>query len=164
MKDLLKKEFGRINAFELGEGTEISENGDVHISDEELRRSMNAWDRIGLLQGLEPEDRYYVSYNYTVMAHYLLYEDVPLDCCGMPLDCIIFPIIRRITTKDKLVNPKKLLNFITSWIKEHEDVLERWRKTRGIDAEAEMCLVLSDTILKMDRNGETDDVDAEAEC
>ena len=136
----------------------------------------NGWGKLGFLEELKDDVRYYANYNYNVVGKYILSHN-PEDFMiygKIDITRMIFPIIRKIvaytnwTTRIdepnlvKIEDPEKFVNYVIKLWKEYDaeliQIIED-RKKHGInlDYEAEMCAKIVETInyiLKKDENGE----------
>lgn len=149
MISLVGKQFKEQNIWDVIPDLEINDDWSFSLPDDFFAESDKVWDRLGLLQGLKEPDKSIVSYNYTMMAVYLLSNEELANTTygGMPLDTTIFPIIRRSSYSERMSNPKLFWEFCGNWLREHADWIDSFNRP-GIknDAEAEACLVLSETI------------------
>ena len=149
MITLVGKQFKEQNIWDIIPDLEINDDWSFSLPDDFFAESDKVWDRLGLLQGLKEPDRSIVSYNYSIMAVYLLSNEELANTTygGMPLDAMIFPIIRRSTHSERMSNPKLFWEFCGNWLREHADWIDNLRRPGvKVDAEAEACLVLSETI------------------
>lgn len=160
MISLVGKQFREQNIWDVIPELEINDDWSFTLPDEFVKKSQETWKKLGLIEGLEEPKRSIVSYNYTMMTVYLLSNEELTNTTygGMPLETVIFPIIRRSSYSEKMTNPKLFWDFCGNWLREHADWIESMNRPGvRIDAEAEACLVLAETIeaiIKQKNNGE----------
>ena len=149
MINLVGKQFKEYNLYDIIPELEINDDWSFMLPDDFMKQSDKVWERLGLLEGLDEPERSIVSYNYSIMAVYLLSNEELTNTTygGMPLETMIFPIIRRSTHSERMTNPKLFWDFCGNWLREHADWIDSFNRPGiKIDAEAEACLVLSETI------------------
>lgn len=141
--------------------TNVIENREYTI--EEI---IERWDKLGFLDGFPEDKKEVLAINYENMAHYLIYNDE--DNVEDSFSTIIFPIIRRITSKipikfDSRMLVKYILGITIENVEQYvSETVRKYLKQNknkviwdvyfmgdeipcinNIDIEAEICAALS---------------------
>lgn len=149
MINLVTKQFKEDNIYDLIPELEINDDWSFELTGDFLEENKKIWTKLGLLEGLKEPDKTIVSYNYGMMAIYLMYnkELSNVTYGGLKLETVIFPIIQRGAYSEKIRNPKLFWDFCGEWLRERADWIDNLRRPGvNLNAEADACRMLGDTI------------------
>ena len=149
MHSLLEEEFYKIAPCDFFHNLVINDDWSFELPGDFLEENKKNWTKLRFLEGLKEPDKTIVSYNYGMMAIYLMYnkELSNVTYGGLNLDPMIFPIIRRGAYSEKIRNPKLFWDFCGEWLRERADWIDNLRRSGvNVDAEAVACRILGKTI------------------
>lgn len=88
--------------------SDVIENNDNKPLDKIVER----WEKLGFLEGFPEEHKEILAVNYENMARYLVYEyEDDMEC--LHLDTIMFPLVRRTTSKVPIKMDARMLVYYT---------------------------------------------------
>lgn len=149
MLSLLEKEFYKSDLCDFFHSLVINDDWSFELPGNFLEENKKLWTKLGLLEGLGEPDKTIVSYNYGMMAIYLMYnkELSNVTYGGLNLGLMIFPIIRMGAYSEKIRNPKLFWDFCGEWLRERADWIDNLRRTGlEVNAVAVACRILGNTI------------------
>lgn len=132
--------------------------------DELVNKVSNFWTNIGFVSGLDVDKVNELSFAYTFFAEQFSKNGDEFD----DFDCtIIFPIARRVVTA--LETGKFDVKMYLKLYKEHFNIqylisrLKRrtrfWKNAADIDYEAEICVVVANSLIEAFENGSFENID-----
>ena len=142
-------EFYEISLCDFFHNLVINDDWSFELTGDFLEENKKFWTKLGLLDGLREPDKTIVSYNYGMMAIYLVYNKELRNVTygGLNLGTVITPIIRLGAYSEKIRNPKLFWDFCGEWLRERTDWIDNLRRPGvKVDAEAVACRTLGKTI------------------
>lgn len=146
---MLEEEFYRSGQCDLFHNLVINDDWSFELTGDFLEENKKIWTKLRFLEGLGEPDKTIVSYNFGMMAIYLMYNKELRNVTygGLNLGLMIFPIIRRGAYSEKIRNPKLFWDFCGEWLRERADWIDNLRRPGvKVDAEDVACRILGNTI------------------
>ena len=143
IEEVMRSIFG--SKKELTEAIIIGDDESYTIPEEYQPKLFKEWDRV-LLSGsnLGDDKLETLAYNLTIASAFMWLNDGELreEVFDVTVSTIVICSIVRACRKEKLVYPRKYWDFVSNWIREHGDWVDKLANSR-LDTEAEVTHQIS---------------------